>query len=125
MPFLNRIPAHELIEDGQLLPVLGGLRVPHTLGHTPGSVCLYLEQEQVLFTGGTLLADGFLFRRPVLFPGTSLREYRASLGQLSELPFEIASVGHGKHLGQEGSAALTAMLNSYSWFAPKVSAAKR
>ncbi|MDP6548816.1 MAG: MBL fold metallo-hydrolase [Dehalococcoidia bacterium] len=63
LPFLHRIPAHELIEDGQLLPVLGGLQVLHTPGHTPGSVCLYLAGQKVLFTGDTLLADGQCFRR--------------------------------------------------------------
>ena len=68
VPFLHRIPAHEFIEDGQLLPVLGGLRVIHTPGHTPGSICLYLEEQKVLFTGDTLIADGYMFRRPVPFP---------------------------------------------------------
>tara|TARA_B100000315_G_scaffold169291_1_gene157861 strand:- start:1387 stop:2124 length:738 start_codon:yes stop_codon:yes gene_type:complete len=125
VPFLHRIPAHELIEDGQMLPVMGGLQVLHTPGHTSGSVCLYLAGQRVLFTGDTLLADGFLFRRPVPFPGTSFREYRASLDRLSELPFETACVGHGKPLRQAGSAALKEMLNNYSWFAPRVSAVKR
>jgi hypothetical protein len=47
------------------------------------------------------------------------------LGRLSELPFEIACVGHGQPLRQAGSAALKEMLNNYSWIAPRVSAAKR
>jgi len=29
------------IEDGDVLPMLGGLRVIHTPGHTPGSVCFF------------------------------------------------------------------------------------
>src|SRR5262249_28756567 len=47
-------PAIEPIEDGQLLPMLGGLRVVHTPGHTPGSVCLYGERDRVLFVGDSL-----------------------------------------------------------------------
>ena len=125
LPFLHRIPAHELIEDGQLLPVLGGLQVLHTPGHTPGSVCLYLAGQKVLFTGDTLLADGQCFRRPVAFPGTNLSDYRASVDRLAQLPFETACVGHGQPLRQAGSAVLAEMLNNYSWLAPRVSAAKQ
>ena len=34
--------------------MLGGLRVVHTPGHTPGSVCLYAERLRLLFTGDVL-----------------------------------------------------------------------
>jgi glyoxylase-like metal-dependent hydrolase (beta-lactamase superfamily II) len=44
----------EPLEDGQVLPMLGGLRVVHTPGHTPGSVCLYGPRDRVLFVGDTL-----------------------------------------------------------------------
>jgi glyoxylase-like metal-dependent hydrolase (beta-lactamase superfamily II) len=118
VPLLHRIPAHELIEDGQILPVMGGLQVLHTPGHTPGSVCLYLEDHKLLFTGDTLLADGHCFRRPVPFPGTNFRDYRASVERLAQLSFETACVGHGKPLRQAGTAALRDMLDNYSWMAP-------
>ena len=42
------------IEDGDVLPVLGGLEVVHTPGHTPGSVCLYGARDRVLFVGDVL-----------------------------------------------------------------------
>jgi glyoxylase-like metal-dependent hydrolase (beta-lactamase superfamily II) len=125
VPFLHRIPAHEFIKDGQLLPVLGGLRVLHTPGHTPGSVCLYQAEQKLLFTGDTLLADGYCFRRPVPFPGTSFRDYRSSLDRLVQLPFETACVGHGKPLRQTGALRLQEMLNDYSWLAPRLSSLKR
>jgi len=47
-------PAFQPIEDGDVLPMLGGLRVIHTPGHTPGSVCLYGARDRVLFVGDTL-----------------------------------------------------------------------
>lgn len=46
--------AFQPIEDGDVLPILGGLRVIHTPGHTPGSVCLYGARDRVLFVGDTL-----------------------------------------------------------------------
>jgi glyoxylase-like metal-dependent hydrolase (beta-lactamase superfamily II) len=48
------LPTFEPIEDGDVLPMLGGLRVIHTPGHTPGSVCLYGARDRVLFVGDVL-----------------------------------------------------------------------
>jgi glyoxylase-like metal-dependent hydrolase (beta-lactamase superfamily II) len=42
------------IHDGDILPMLDGLEVIHTPGHTPGSVCLYGARDRVLFVGDTL-----------------------------------------------------------------------
>lgn len=42
------------VTDGAVIPVLGGLRVVHTPGHTPGSICLYAERLRLLFTGDVL-----------------------------------------------------------------------
>jgi glyoxylase-like metal-dependent hydrolase (beta-lactamase superfamily II) len=117
IPFLHRIPAHQFLEDGQVLPVLGGLQVLHTPGHTPGSICLYGVQKKVIFTGDTLLADGYSFRRPLPFPGTNFRKYRASVERLAQLPFEVACVGHGRPVLQGGSARLQEMLDHYLWTA--------
>ena len=47
-------PTVQHIEDGDVLPVLGGLRVVHTPGHTPGSVCLYGSRDRILFVGDNL-----------------------------------------------------------------------
>jgi glyoxylase-like metal-dependent hydrolase (beta-lactamase superfamily II) len=42
------------VGHGDVLPVLGGLRVVHTPGHTPGSICLYGIRDRILFTGDVL-----------------------------------------------------------------------
>jgi glyoxylase-like metal-dependent hydrolase (beta-lactamase superfamily II) len=47
-------PEFVAIRDGEVLPILGGLEVIHTPGHTPGSVCLYGARDRVLFVGDTL-----------------------------------------------------------------------
>ena len=48
------LPEFVSIGDGDVLPMLGGLEVIHTPGHTPGSVCLYGRRDGVLFVGDTL-----------------------------------------------------------------------
>ena len=125
LPFLHRIPAHWFIEDGQVLPVLGGLQVLHTPGHTAGSVCFYLAAQGVLLTGDTLLGDGYNFRRPVPFPGTNFRDYRASVERLAGLSFETALTGHGRPILEGGTARLREMLDNYAWFTPRWNRLKR
>ena len=41
-------------EDGQLLPMLGGIRVIDTTGHTEGSSCFYLQEIKLLIVGDAL-----------------------------------------------------------------------
>ena len=46
------IVVDERMDDGDMLPVLGGLHIIHTPGHTAGSICPILEgPDRVLFLG--------------------------------------------------------------------------
>jgi hydroxyacylglutathione hydrolase len=46
------------VEDGQDLEVAGvKLKILHTPGHTPGSVCLYAPEAGLLFSGDTLFRE--------------------------------------------------------------------
>lgn len=42
------------LHDGDVLPVLGGLEVIHTPGHTPGTICLYARARGTVFVGDAL-----------------------------------------------------------------------
>ncbi len=52
-------PPDALIPEGDF--EVGGVRftVIHTPGHTPGGVCLYLEDQNALISGDTLFSNGF------------------------------------------------------------------
>lgn len=55
------LPVDEIVTEGQVLPVGGGMTVIHTPGHTPGHICLYNPTEKFLVAGDTLrVADGAL-----------------------------------------------------------------
>lgn len=47
----RRTEADVLLRDGDALPLLGGIRVVHTPGHTPGHICLYIAAERLLIAG--------------------------------------------------------------------------
>ncbi len=51
------IQADETLADGQVLPVLGGLRVLATRGHTPGHVSFFAPGAGVLFVGDSLVSE--------------------------------------------------------------------
>ena len=46
------------LQGGEVLDPLGGLRVVHTPGHTPGSICLISAREKLLIAGDTLVRQG-------------------------------------------------------------------
>jgi glyoxylase-like metal-dependent hydrolase (beta-lactamase superfamily II) len=55
---LTRVPPVEVdlaCADGEVIPILGGLRVIHAPGHTPGSVAFFWEEEGILFTGDSII----------------------------------------------------------------------
>ena len=80
-------------QDGDILNLAGlTLRVLHTPGHTPGSVCLLCDDS--LFAGDTLFA-GSCGRTDL--PGGSWTELQASLSRLKSLEAEYAVYpGHGE-----------------------------
>lgn len=83
------------LADGDTLPVAGvELRVLHTPGHSPGSVCLYLPEEGTVFSGDTLFQGG---------PGATGRSYsdyptivESIQNRLLTLPdHTVVRTGHG------------------------------
>ena len=93
------------VADQDVITLAGfKVRVIHTPGHTIGSVCYYLEEEHVLFTGDTL------FREEVGRTDLPTGNYQQLLSSLQEvlmlLPDETkvypgherdSSIGHERH----------------------------
>lgn len=71
-----------------------GFRVLHTPGHTGGCVCLYNEEEKVLFSGDTLFRAGY---GRYDLPGGDVNALLRSLYMLLELPGDtVVYPGHGE-----------------------------
>jgi glyoxylase-like metal-dependent hydrolase (beta-lactamase superfamily II) len=39
------------LKDGEILPIVGGIEVIHTPGHTPGHISLYLQKSRIMVLG--------------------------------------------------------------------------
>lgn len=95
--------ASRLVRDGETLELLGlNWKVMETPGHTRGSVCYYIAEEEVLLSGDTLFCESY---GRTDFPGGSGSQMIQSIGKLLELPEETmvypghegpTSIGHEK-----------------------------
>ena len=105
------LPTFQPIEEGDVLPILGGLRVIHTPGHTPGSVCLYGARDRVLFVGDVLQRR---FGRVSFASGFYSDDHpaaRRAVKRLAELDVQRVVFSHFAAL-EEGAAEILAGLAS-------------
>ncbi len=89
------IQVDEILTDGQVLPILGGLRVVDTTGHTPGHISLFAPAASILFCGDAMVVDdkGIHSSRPALTWDEA--KAQASTKKQAGLGAKIVCSGHG------------------------------
>ena len=94
-----------LLKDGD---VIAGMKVLHTPGHTPGSICLYDEKRKVLFVGDLLrFMGGKVAGPPIILDGQQVRD---SEERIAKLDFDIMLSGHGEPLLEKASEKVRAFV---------------
>ncbi len=84
----------QFVVDGDVIEIGEyKLKVLHTPGHTPGSVCFYDEHKGLLFSGDTVFPNGSIGRTDL--PGGSYVQLHNSLKKLSRLTIKRLYPGHG------------------------------
>jgi glyoxylase-like metal-dependent hydrolase (beta-lactamase superfamily II) len=68
------------------------LKVIHTPGHTPGSICLYEPKSKSLFSGDTIFAHGSIGRTDL--PGGSSEQLIESIKKICKLNVNVLYPGH-------------------------------
>lgn len=85
----------EIIAESRTLPILGGLQVVETPGHTPGHISLFAPSVGILFCGDSMISDekGLHGSRP----GITWDETRARESERKQagLGAQIVCAGHG------------------------------
>ena len=88
----------EVLTDGQLIDVAGGLRVIHTPGHTPGHISLLHEPTGVLITGDSIFNIGSRMTWALSAFCTSYEQSKTTAALLGDLDFNIAAFTHGPEI---------------------------
>jgi glyoxylase-like metal-dependent hydrolase (beta-lactamase superfamily II) len=108
------LPVYTPLADGDILPVLGGLEVIHTPGHTPGSVCLYARRGGLLFVGDVLQRRfGRVSSASGLYSDDPAAA-RASLQRLADLDVKTLVFSHYPPLVDEPTATLVRLARQAS-----------
>lgn len=87
------------LQDGDVLPVAGGLRVVHTPGHSPGHVSLLVEGTRTLITGDSIFNFGrFGARISPAFLCSDFAMTKQTAHRLGELEYDVAAFTHGPEI---------------------------
>jgi len=89
----NKTPFKIFLKPGSIQLGNKNFRIIHSPGHSPGSICIYWEEEKVLISGDTIFYMGV--GRTDLYGG-DIRMLAQSIEKLSRLSIEYLIPGHGE-----------------------------
>ncbi|SIO32779.1 Glyoxylase, beta-lactamase superfamily II [Singulisphaera sp. GP187] len=92
---------HE-VDDGDILPIAGGLHVVHVPGHCAGQLAFLWPEQGGVLIAADAAANVFGLALSPLYE--DLAEGQRSLAKLAALEFEAACFGHGKPIKRDAAA---------------------
>jgi glyoxylase-like metal-dependent hydrolase (beta-lactamase superfamily II) len=99
------VPVDVLVTEGDELPILGGIKVLHTPGHTPGSISLLIPAERLLIAGD-VLGNRFGLHLPSKRYTVDFRQELDSIKRLAALDFDVIAFGHGAPVTRDARSAI-------------------
>jgi glyoxylase-like metal-dependent hydrolase (beta-lactamase superfamily II) len=104
-PKLQPAKIDQEINDGDELPVAGGLKVLHTPGHTAGHVSYLMADHGGVLFAGDAAANLLRVGLPIGMYTEDMAQARESFRKLAELEFDVACFGHGRVLKGQANVA--------------------
>ena len=91
-----QVQVDQVLAEGDQLPILGGLQVISTPGHTPGHLSFYAPRDGLLFAGDSVStrSDRVRYNRVKIFNWDE-DQMRASVHRQAALHPQIVCSGHG------------------------------
>ncbi len=97
------IQVDEFLTEGQILPVLGGLQVVETPGHSPGHLSFYAPSVHVLFCGDSMKSNDKGLRASRSRNNWDQTLAEVSVRKQAALGAQIVCPGHGPVIREAGS----------------------
>lgn len=98
------------LDDGEVTPVCGGIRVIHVPGHTDGNICLLMGDK--LFAGDTVFGKGGGLKTPPSRFSSDPEMARRGISKLEAFEFDAIYPSHGDDILTGGKGKLTELLRS-------------
>jgi glyoxylase-like metal-dependent hydrolase (beta-lactamase superfamily II) len=111
---LEPVGVDEQVEDGTRLNLAGGTKVISTPGHTPGHICLYLEQPKVLIAGDALTAEDGSLNGPNPSMTLEMRTALQSMRRLADLDIDTIVCYHGGVVSEDANGELRRVIQEAS-----------
>jgi glyoxylase-like metal-dependent hydrolase (beta-lactamase superfamily II) len=108
----ERVHVDQVVQDGDVLPFAGGVRVVFTPGHTPGHISLYLERDRVLIAGDALSAHEGKVAGPLERATPDMPEALRSVAKLAALDVQTLVAYHGGVVRDDVKAQLEELAKS-------------
>ena len=99
-----------LLDGGEVFPVLGGLRVIPTPGHTAGSISLYAPREKLIFVADALKKRRDILSLPLKTTTTDLNQAVSSIEKMAQLDIDTICFGHGGPITKDANGRLLRLL---------------
>ena len=82
------------LEQNDVIPALGGIRIHHTPGHTPGSIVMQLQEQGIIFTGDVLQSRRSKPIGPSLVYTQDRTQAEDSIRRIAEIDFDTICYSH-------------------------------
>ncbi len=106
------VPVARELQEGNRLPLLGGMEVIDLPGHTVGGIGLLQRERRLVFTGDIVGSVRGKIALPVLAFSEDKDAILSSMRRLVELDVDYIFPGHGPVIGPNAAASLAAFLES-------------
>ena len=95
--YYHKFEVDEVLDNSSRLGSKTEIQIIEVPGHSPGSICVYLPNEKIIFTGDHVLRDISPNISKYVGIRDSLGSYLSSLEKLKELETDHVLPGHGRH----------------------------
>lgn len=100
------------VDDGD---EIYGLKVIHTPGHTPGSICLYYPSESALFIGDLIVHENNVLAEIPMEYSLNPERNREAIKRVCELvDFELLLPSHGEPILKDGKKKLLTLIETFN-----------